>query len=214
MSFILDALKKSESERQRQASPALADVATRAEKQRMPVWLWLLGALLLLNVAVLLGIYFRPAPVEATLPSATPIEAREPSRQMSPDPVIMAEPSPAPREETRPLAAEASSPTVNEQPASQEVVSQVREPSAPAAEDDFDSYPTYANLLASGSIRGEELHIDIHVYSDAPADRFVFINMNKYREGQRLAEGPTLIAITQTGVILQQGAYRFLLPRE
>ena len=36
------------------------------------------------------------------------------------------------------------------------------------------------------------LHIDIHVFSANPAERFVFINNRKYVEGATLTEGPVL----------------------
>jgi len=215
MSFILDALKKSESERQRQASPTLADVARPAEKQKMPAWLWVLGVLLLFNVAVLMGIYFRPATEAVTPPPVTLTEQPAPA-EPTPElqkPIAESEPAAAVREQTRPLAAEAATTATKTTD-----LPQTLEP-APAnvireATSEFDATPTYATLLADGSVQGSELHIDIHVYSDVAADRFVFINMNKYREGQQLVEGPRLIAITPDGAILQQGSYRFLLPRE
>ena len=215
MSFILDALKKSESERQRQASPTLADVARPAEKQRMPAWLWVLGVLLLFNVAVLMGIYFRPAAEAVIPPSITLTEEPTPAKA-TPEPrapVAESLPATADREQPRPLAEEAATaaPTDTDQ---RETFEQPPAAVPQEVTSDFDAIPTYATLQADGSVPGGELHIDIHVYSDVAADRFVFINMNKYREGQQLVEGPTLIAITPDGAILQQGSYRFLLPRE
>ena len=53
MSFILDALKKSEVERQRQAVPGLIDVPPAAKRRRLPWWAVSLGVLLLINVLVL-----------------------------------------------------------------------------------------------------------------------------------------------------------------
>ena len=38
MSFILDALKKSETDRQRQTSPALFEVKVAAPRHKFPVW--------------------------------------------------------------------------------------------------------------------------------------------------------------------------------
>ncbi len=59
-----------------------------------------------------------------------------------------------------------------------------------------------------------ELRIDIHVYSDTAAERFVFINMNKQREQSVLPEGPVLQEIRPDGVVLEYRGRRFLLPRE
>src|SRR5271168_5150693 len=53
MSFILDALKKSETERQRQSLPGLMDTPAAQRRSRLPLWAMLLGALLALNVVVL-----------------------------------------------------------------------------------------------------------------------------------------------------------------
>jgi general secretion pathway protein B len=69
-------------------------------------------------------------------------------------------------------------------------------------------------LRADGSLRLPELHLDIHVYSEKPAERFVFINMGKYKEGDRLAEGPAVREIRPDGVVLDQGGTRFLMPRQ
>ena len=73
--------------------------------------------------------------------------------------------------------------------------------------------PTPMDLAASGTSL-PELHLDIHVYSAKPAERFVFVNMRKYTEGQVLKEGPTLERITSEGAILNHQGLRYLLPRQ
>ncbi len=62
MSFILDALKKSETERQQQGSAEFSSVPTSSEKPNPARWLWLLAALLGINFAVLIGVLMRPEP--------------------------------------------------------------------------------------------------------------------------------------------------------
>jgi general secretion pathway protein B len=52
MSFILDALKKSESDRQRQSGPALFEVRVASSKTQLPVWALAVGALLLVNIVI------------------------------------------------------------------------------------------------------------------------------------------------------------------
>lgn len=69
-------------------------------------------------------------------------------------------------------------------------------------------------LQASGRLQLPELHLDVHVYSGSPPDRFVFINMSKYREQSRLTEGPLLTEIREDGVVLEYQGRTFLLPRE
>ncbi len=48
-------------------------------------------------------------------------------------------------------------------------------------------------------------------YSDNPAERFVFINGRKYKEGERLTEGPEVVTIEPNGVVLSQQGQRFQL---
>ena len=74
--------------------------------------------------------------------------------------------------------------------------------------------PTIYELRANGSITLPDLHLDIHVFSEVPEDRFVFINMSKQREKSHLAEGPTVDEITPDGVVLDYRGTTFLLPRD
>jgi len=82
MSFILDALKKSESERQRQSGPALFEVKVAPPRHRFAPWMIVLAALLLANVA-LFGYWMLRTP-HATEPAvaraaAAPAPRAEPS---------------------------------------------------------------------------------------------------------------------------------------
>ncbi|HET9388341.1 MAG TPA: general secretion pathway protein GspB [Steroidobacteraceae bacterium] len=52
MSFILDALKKSESDRQRQSGPALFEVKIAPPRSRFPLWAVAIAALLGVNAAI------------------------------------------------------------------------------------------------------------------------------------------------------------------
>ena len=72
---------------------------------------------------------------------------------------------------------------------------------------------TLAQYRASGGAL-PELNLELHVYSTTAAERFVFINSSKYVEGQTLAEGPRLGAITEDGAILIHQGRSLLLPRE
>jgi general secretion pathway protein B len=47
------------------------------------------------------------------------------------------------------------------------------------------------------------LRVEIHVYEKEPARRFVMINGRRYREGERLAEGPALVEIVPEGMVLE-----------
>ena len=47
-------------------------------------------------------------------------------------------------------------------------------------------------LQLKGVITLPPMRIDLHVYSEVPAERFVFVNMKKQTEGSQLPEGPRL----------------------
>lgn len=57
-----------------------------------------------------------------------------------------------------------------------------------------------------------ELNIDIHSYDANAQKRYVLINMEKYREGDRLNEGILLSNIRPDGVVLEYEGQRFILP--
>jgi general secretion pathway protein B len=74
--------------------------------------------------------------------------------------------------------------------------------------------PTAEQLIGSGALNIPILNLDLHVYSDKPAARFVVINSRKYKEGGQLTEGPTVDSITKDGVILVNQGRRFTLSRK
>jgi general secretion pathway protein B len=79
---------------------------------------------------------------------------------------------------------------------------------APVEQDEV--LPTIGELNLTGSDALPELHLDVHVYATIPADRFVYVNNRKYREGMRLQEGPTVERIRRDGVVLNsQGTFVF-----
>ena len=59
-----------------------------------------------------------------------------------------------------------------------------------------------------------DMNLDIHVYGESAADRFVFIDMKKLQEGDTLETGASLEEITPGGVIMSYRGTRFVLPRE
>ena len=73
MSFILDALKKSETDRQQQGSAEFTGVPTSPGAASVPRWYWVVGILLTINIAVLIGFLLKPD--TAATPSAVPVRA-------------------------------------------------------------------------------------------------------------------------------------------
>ncbi len=136
MSFILDALKKSDAERQRNTGPSLAEMPHRYRPPRRPWWVFALGGLLLINVIIFSVVLLRgtrptsgaPAlAAEVAKVSAPPVAApvaTAPINAVSPPPAAHAQSpvSDAPAAQPRSLADEAaiSAPTPAEQAAFQE----------------------------------------------------------------------------------------------
>jgi general secretion pathway protein B len=210
MSFILDALKKSEAERQRKSVPGFADIPDGRSAPRSQRWWWVVGGLLALNAAVLLGVFYlpdRPAPLVA-----------EPVQQAAviPKPVGRTTPAANPAAFSDIVAEARRNRPPQEPPTTTEPQRQDPPPaSQPQARVTMsEELSTIGELRADGSLQLPELHLDIHVYSEKPAERFVFINMGKYKEGDRLSEGPAVREIRPDGVVLDQGGTRFLMPRQ
>ena len=223
MSFILDALKKSESDRQQHGPAEFAGVPTSNGRQNAPRWLWILGVLLAINLVVLLGLLLRPevatepttseqkavdddAFAEQVAEARQNVPAREEPRVRTTQPAV-ANPSssamansPANAAASRP----ASTPTITPPPATP----------ARRQTTNTNSLPSIHEVLANGTVTLPALHVDIHVFAEAPEDRFVFINMNKQVEGSRLAEGPIVEEITTDGVVLSYNGTSFVLPRD
>jgi general secretion pathway protein B len=72
--------------------------------------------------------------------------------------------------------------------------------------------PTRDEVLAQGSAL-PDLRLDMHVYAESAADRFVFINMRKLREGDATAEGVRVDEITRNGVELSYHGKQFALAK-
>src|SRR6185312_162909 len=71
MSFILDALKKSETDRQRQNGPALFEVRAAPTRDKLPLWAVGLGVLLAVNLVIVAWVLLRrPASAETAPPAA------------------------------------------------------------------------------------------------------------------------------------------------
>ena len=91
------------------------------------------------------------------------------------------------------------------------VARNVPAPAAAPVVDESESLPQYENLLRSGQLNLPNLKLDMHVYNQQPAKRFVFLNFKKYREGEKL-DGDTVIEeITAAGAVLNHKGQRFLL---
>ncbi len=69
------------------------------------------------------------------------------------------------------------------------------------------------DLPESSRANLNQYEVNVHVFDDDPIRRFVLINMDKYKEGDRIANnGPLVEEITSKGVVIDYGSGRALLP--
>jgi general secretion pathway protein B len=221
MSFILDALKKSESERQRQAGPALLEMRIVRPARQLPIWALVIGTVLILSVAALAWVVLRPGPAPATAAATTPAPAGTAPAAGAAAATVPAAQNPvatAPAVPVAPLAAPAQ--VASAEPAAQNSAGADNNPadtepavSAPAgrnAESSTAGLRTYNEL--GGSL--PELRLDLHVYAANPTERYAFINMHKVHEGDTTVEGAQVKEITRDGVVLDYRGTEFLLGRQ
>jgi len=250
MSFILDALKKSELERQRQSIPGLMDSGTPGVRARFPRWAIALVVLLGINLIALLVVLMRSGapPASALHATAAPTPAR--SAMRSPTSAGAEAPASAPGDAQRfspldsapvyapeipavgesavgePADGSAAAGSAAHQPSAIHRPAGAGGASARAAhrrdplltDQDYKAeeevLPSISELNLSGPQALPELHLDVHVFATKPSERFVYINMRKYREGATLEEGPLLERIRRDGVVLNFQGVRFVLPRQ
>jgi general secretion pathway protein B len=206
MSFILDALKKSEAERQRQNAPGIASIPEGGRQERSSKWILIIAGLLTVNLIVISGLVMKSDSETAAPPVQTPnsVSVAKPPPEKSPGIVNEAQRNTPPTysteqvESVQPVAsAPVELPVTAERPATMS-----------------EGLPSFDDLRVQGILQLPDMHLDIHVYSGQPADRFVFVNMSKYKESATLAEGPVVSEIVPEGVVLEYQGKRFLLPRE
>jgi general secretion pathway protein B len=227
MSYILDALKKSDRERHLGQIPRLDTLQHDLAPAPARRWGWpvLLAAGLLVNAAVLGWVLSRDqAPALETVAARTglghaaaapPPAAPVPSRGAPP---AAAAPGVAPATApvaTRPppstvqgapprlpAAAPATPPSVPERPPAQP------KPRAQAPIRDYDELPLRVRQVLPS------LEINVHVYDPEPARRFVLLNMHKLREGDPAPGGARLESITPDGAVLSYQGEVFRLARQ
>jgi general secretion pathway protein B len=220
MSFILDALKKSEIERQRQSMPGLMDAPTSLRRGRLPLWAIILGLLLAVNIVVLIIVLMKNgAPSvastsghDSSLANAKSGAVEEHFSPLGQAPVYAPE-IPVPLAETS-----ASSESAGHAIAQRAAPHTLHRPDPvlidEEAADNDEVLPSINEINLTGAQALPEMHLDVHVYATKPSDRFVFINMRKYHEGNTLQEGPVLERIRRDGVVLNYQGVRFVLPRQ
>ena len=215
MSYILDALRRAEAERQRGQVPGLdaQPVARPADSdapRRLPLGSLVAGAVLL-AAGITAAVWWRTQPTvaPAAAPAMTP-----PATQVTPPPaapatdklpvVVSAPPTPAPTP-PGPVILPTSAPT----PPIAATAASAPEPAAPRTE------PRSTPLAAlSADLRRElpPLAIGGSIWSDSAAQRFVIINGQVVHEGEVVAAGVVLERIGPKAAVLRWRDLRIELP--
>lgn len=214
MSFILDALKKSESDRQRNANPGVYELKVAVPRARFPVWAIILAFLLGINLLV--GVWYlmktdqptqlRPAETAATAlpapappaPAAAPVAPEAERTDIARGIFNPADFEPAVEPEKAPPAAARTAPR------------DTRAPAASARRPATQGLPSRDDLILEG-VTVPDVSMSLHVYDPDPARRFAFINGNRTQEGAVLPNGILVQSITPEGAILLWQDRRFLL---
>jgi general secretion pathway protein B len=203
MSFILDALRKSEKERQQGIVPGISDVPAVVHASHIPRWIIGVIAVLCTGILVLSWAWWNSRDVgPAELANSRPAGVLPQTR-----PAFPASPAAA----VRNLAREPISETAAPQPVPLTTLA----PAPMTASNtptpaEVNNAPTMAQVVARG-VSVPPLTLELHVFSTQADQRFVRINSESYREGERLNEGPTVEAITEEGVVLNYLNENFLL---
>lgn len=212
MSYILDALKKADAEREQGRVPGLHTHASDIEAElgpitRMPsLWVMGLGVGLVLMAAGAVWLGMRPKGVETA--TATQPVAPEPAPAPVPAPVPapMPEPAPAPRVAAAPpravqLPAESVTPRkalrtpIHVDPAATSVTSE--------------KVPTLAELPQEVRRTLPTLSVSGAMYSDSPASRMLLINNRVFHEGDQPAAGLVLEEIRLKSAVFRFQGQRF-----
>jgi general secretion pathway protein B len=237
MSFILDALKKSETDRQRQASPALFEVKVAAPRRKLPLWAVGLAVLLGVNVLALAWVLLRKSDATPTTQAATTAAkaaADAPAAAGTSQPGMVTVQIPVGTASSVTVGPNAPATDVlapaGTAPLADEPLLEGREPAVPPDYDARDyrpamtpeqagaiaaarrsgSLPSRDEVLAQGN-QLPDLRLDLHVYDANPVNRFVFINMRKLKEGEALPDGVRVDQITPRGAELSYRGTRFTI---
>lgn len=235
MSYILDALRKADQQRQQGAAPTLSSVQLPAEEAGPRVLPWLLGLAATVFIAGILIGWLQPwkaEPPPGPLPAVEAFVAKAPAAAPQPpprhQPVPPAPPLPAPA----PVAAVAMAPAPVQtppavaRPAMPAVVAAtlpvvaVRTPAAatpePAVAAAAKSAPVpeqkvMAKAELPPAIQQElpAMSVSLHAYSAKPGNRLVSINNQLLNEGDSLTPGLVLQEITRQDMIFSYKGYRF-----
>ena len=191
MSYILDALKKSETERSRGAAPSLIGAVPTAPRHGRIVAL--LAAALFVNAVLAGGWLFWPRAETpaATAQAAADAPAARPAREHATEPAL---------------------PVVATEPA-RLADAAIVEPAPARTIDAAPATPVGLDSLRPDELRAfDGLDFSAHVFADDATLRAVTLNGRRFKEGDALSSTLLLQHITEDGVVIRYGERLVELP--
>lgn len=231
MSYILDALRRAEADRERERGqvPGLHSqpVPTATPAARRSPWLWGVLALLGVAAAAAAGWWFgraptptpaptaAPAPVAAAAAPAVPAAVPVPAEVAAPAPAPAPQPA-APQRVPTPTLPPLPGPPPRAEPPRPPATAAVNAAGAPAA-----PLPASAPALATAAVLAyEQLPEDVKrqlpplaiggaIWSDQAASRMLIVGGQLLREGDAAAPGVTLETIKPRSAVLRWKTLRY-----
>ena len=218
MSYILDALRRADSERDRGAVPGvharqvpLAGGDGDAPGARLPGWLWPVAALVVLVIGALVWMLLGRDSMRAVAvisPVLAPAPAPLPASVIA-LPALLPPALPVPA--LRPVVVPAVKPPARTLPAAPAPVARADAARDPAAKASAAEPRTYTVAELPDEVRRDlpTLAIGGAMYSENPANRMLIINGQTFHERDRLAPGLVLVQIKLKTAVLEFKGYRY-----
>jgi general secretion pathway protein B len=232
MSYILDALRKSQQARQPGTAPRTGAVHNISQALPVSGWWLALGVVLLLGILAAVLLFWRstvanlpdlpaapassepvatapvsaPAPVALEKPVAVP---ESPARKTAPVTDLAEQarlPAPTPPKKIAVARAE-KKPAVNRRSET------IKTAAAPAVLLVMDDTPLLQQMPQDFQSALPALAVTIHVYSHDESQRILFINNREYRKGSQIDGGIRVEDIVPDGAVLSFRGERFKLGR-
>lgn len=236
MSYILDALKKADAEREQGQVPGLhtptghTDLSDGPQLRTPPLWVMGLGALLVLIALGAVWLWPRPVAVIATAPAQSlpadqaPAPARSPAPAPAPTPAPQSLPEAsatanrAGNETSRPAPEATPTPPPSRPPRAEPAITRPVAPAAPRAPIHVDpapaptpssKVPTLAELPDDVRRSLPSLSVSGAMYSDSPANRMLLINNRVFHEGDQPVAGLVLEEIRLKSAVFRYRGTRY-----
>jgi len=219
MSYILEALKRAQAERQLGSAPTLLAVPVGAAPardavRRLPAWSALSAVALALVLVLALALAVLAWRLQ--LPAATPA-ARTPVQQAAaPAPLPAALPAPPPAVAAAPpLAVVPSSvplPKPKPTPIPIPIPIPIPAPMPPAAAPEDEQLPSLRDLPEPIQHAVPPLVFGGYMYSKNPADRLLLIDKALRHEGEEVAPGLVLEKLLPKAAVMNYKGYRYRVP--